>query len=134
MRAILEESRGTDADLDAAAHLEPPLVRQLVAAKIRDNNVISGAYKHVDGTSFAAPIVSSLAAQVLEANPALAPRQVKRLMMQTARRLSHVEVDRQGWGVVDARRALEAATREEAAQPPKNVRGASGAPRTRSGG
>ncbi len=29
-RAILEASRGTDADLDAAAHLEPPLVRQLV--------------------------------------------------------------------------------------------------------
>ena len=44
-------------------------LRQLVAAKLRDNNVISGAYKHVDGTSFAAPIVSSLAAQMLEANP-----------------------------------------------------------------
>ena len=135
MRAILEASRGTDADLDAAAHLGSPLVRQLVAAKIRDNNVISGAYKHVDGTSFAAPIVSSLAAQVLEVNPGLAPRQVKRLLLQTARRLSHVDVDRQGWGVVDARRALEAAAREEAALlPPKNVRGASGAPRTRSGG
>ena len=94
-------------------------MRQLVAAKIRDNNVISGAYKHVDGTSFAAPIVSSLAAQVLEANPGLAPRQVKRLLIQTARRLPHVEVDRQGWGVVDARRALEAATREAAALTPQ---------------
>jgi len=109
LRAALAESRGVDPDLDAALHLEPPLVRQLVAAKVRDNNVISGAYKHVDGTSFAAPIVSSLAAQVLEVNPALAPREVKRLLLQTARRLPHVEVDRQGWGVVDARRALEAA-------------------------
>jgi serine protease AprX len=136
MRAILGESRGADADLDAAAHLEPPLVRQLVAAKIRDHNVISGAYKHVDGTSFAAPIVSSLAAQMLEVNPGLGPRQVKRLLLQTARRLSHVEVDRQGWGVVDARGALAAAAwREETAPlPPKNVRGASGAPRTRPGG
>ena len=134
LRTILLESRGTDADLDAAAHLEPPLVRQLVAAKIRDNNVISGAYKHVDGTSFAAPIVSSLAAQMLEANPGLGPRQVKRLLLQTARRLPHVEVDRQGWGVVDARGALEAAKREETTLPPKNVRGASGAPRTRPGG
>ena len=70
---VLDAARGVDPDLDAAAHLEPPLLRQLVAAKIRDNNVISGAYKHVDGTSFAAPIVSSLAAQMLEANPALAP-------------------------------------------------------------
>jgi serine protease AprX len=134
LRAALEQGRGVDADLDAAAHLEAPLVRQLVAAKVRDNRVISGAYKHVDGTSFAAPIVSSLAAQVLEANPALTPGQVKRLLLQTARRLPHVAADRQGWGVVDARRALEAARREVAKRPPKNVRGAAGAPRTRPGG
>ena len=51
----------------------PPLLRELIAAKLRDNNVISGAYKHVDGTSFAAPIVASLAAQMLEANPELTP-------------------------------------------------------------
>jgi serine protease AprX len=134
IRATLEASRGVDADLDAAALLEPPLVRQLVAAKIHDHKVISGAYKHVDGTSFAAPIVSSLAAQVLEVNPGLVPRQVKRLLVETARRLPHVGVDRQGWGTVDARRALEAARHEPAALPQKNVRGASGAPRTRSGG
>lgn len=134
LRAMLEEGRGTDADLDAAAHLEAPLVRQLVAAKIRDHKVISGAYKHVDGTSFAAPIVSSLAAQMLEANGALGPAQVKRLLLQTARRLPHVAVDRQGWGVVDARRAVEAAVGEPPGRPPKNVRGATGAPRTRPGG
>jgi serine protease AprX len=107
--ARLGAGRGVDPDLDAAAHLEPPLVRQLVAAKVRDNNVISGAYKHVDGTSFAAPIVSSLAAQMLEANPGLAPHEVKGLIIRTARRLPHVETDRQGWGVVDARAAVEAA-------------------------
>ncbi len=43
---------------------------------------------------------------MLEANPGLAPRQVKRLVLQTARRLPHVDVDRQGWGVVDARAAV----------------------------
>jgi serine protease AprX len=134
LRAILEEGRGTDADLDAAAHLEPPLLRQLVGAKVRDHNVISSAYKHVDGTSFAAPIVASLAAQMLEVNPALAPRQVKRLLLQTARRLPHVDVDRQGWGVVDARRALDAAARAGTDGGPKNVRGALEAPRTRLGG
>jgi serine protease AprX len=107
--AVLEEGRGKDPDLDAAAALDTPLLRQLVAAKVRDNNVISGAYKHVDGTSFAAPIVSSLAARMLEANPALRPRELKRLLLLTARRLPHVEVDRQGWGVVDAPRAVEAA-------------------------
>jgi serine protease AprX len=130
---ILEAARGKDGDLDAAAHLEPPLLRQLVVAKIRDNNVISGAYKHVDGTSFAAPIVSSLAAQMLESNPDLAPRQVKRLVLQTARRLPHVEVDRQGWGVANARAAVEAA-RHAVGLPPKMRRGATGAPRERLGG
>jgi serine protease AprX len=71
--------------------------------------VISGAYKHVDGTSFAAPIVAAIAAQMLEANPRLKPRQVKRLLIATARRLPHVDIDRQGWGVVDPEAAVRAA-------------------------
>jgi len=112
LRTVVEQGRGIDPDLDAAAQLEPSMVRQLAAAKIRDNNVISGAYKHVDGTSFAAPIVSSLAAQILAVNPALAPREVKGLLVRTARRLPDVEVDRQGWGVVDARLALDRARQE----------------------
>jgi serine protease AprX len=109
LRQLLEAAGGVDPDLDAARALEPPLLRQLVAAKIRDHNVISGAYKHVDGTSFAAPIVSSLAALLVEADPSLTPRELKRLVVRTARRLPHVEVDRQGWGVVDVRRACLAA-------------------------
>jgi len=104
---VLEAHAGVDAALDAARHLAPPLVRQLVEAKIRDNNVISGAYKHVDGTSFAAPIVSSLAAQMLEANPALRPHEIKSILVATARRLPHVPVDRQGWGVVEPAAAVE---------------------------
>jgi serine protease AprX len=95
--------------------------------------VISGAYKHVDGTSFAAPIVSSLAAQMLESNPYLAPRQVKRLVLQTALRLPHVDVDRQGWGVANARAAVEAARHADGPLP-KMHRGATGAPREQLGG
>ena len=109
LRALIEAHPGTDPDLDAAAGLEPPLIRQLVGAKLRGNNVISGSYKHVDGTSFAAPIVSSIAAQMFEANPGLTPQDVKRILIQTARRLPQVDVDRQGWGVVDAERAVLAA-------------------------
>jgi serine protease AprX len=52
---------------------------------------------------------------MLEANPALRPLQLKRILLRTARRLPHVDVDRQGWGVVDARRAVEAAASEPAA-------------------
>jgi serine protease AprX len=123
--AIAGAGRGTDADIDAAAHLAPPLLRQLVAAKVRDNNVISGAYKHVDGTSFAAPIVSSLAAQMLEANPRLTPQQLKRLIVSTARRLPHVDTDRQGWGVVDAQGAVRAAAEAHAEPSRKQLRGTS---------
>ncbi|HEY7514958.1 MAG TPA: S8 family serine peptidase, partial [Vicinamibacteria bacterium] len=113
---ILAESPGVDPALDAARDLVAPLLRQLVVAKLRDNNVISGAYKHVDGTSFAAPIVASVAAQMLQANPQLTPQQAKLILIRTARRLPHVDPDRQGWGVVDARRAVEAAVEARAAR------------------
>jgi serine protease AprX len=130
--AILAESPGIDATLDAARTLAPALLRQLVVAKLRDNNVISDAYKHVDGTSFAAPIVSSIAARMLEANPRLKPQDAKLILIGTARRLPHVEVDRQGWGIVDPRAAIQAAVHvPEPSSPghlPKNAKGASRRP------
>jgi serine protease AprX len=119
LRDELRAHAGVDRDLDAALGLEPPLLRQLVLAKLRDNNVISGSYKHVDGTSFAAPIVSSIAAQMFEAHPRLTPRQAKRILMQTARRLPYVDPDRQGWGVVDARAAVLEAERLARGAPEK---------------
>jgi serine protease AprX len=109
LKAVIEAHQGVDGDLDGALGLEPPLIRQLVAAKMKGGNVISGAYKHVDGTSFAAPIVASIAAQMIEANPELAPQDIKRLLIDTARRIPGVSVDRQGWGVVDAEKAVHAA-------------------------
>ena len=109
LAAAIRASPGVDPALEEASGLATPLLRQLVNAKLRDNNVISEAYKHVDGTSFSAPIVASLAARMLEANPALSPQQIKLILMKTARRLPDVEVDRQGWGVVHPRAALEAA-------------------------
>jgi len=111
LRALIEAHPGVDPALDAAAHLEPPLIRQLVEGRRRDENVISGHYKHVDGTSFASPIVASLAAQMLEVNPALTPSAVRSILIRTARRLPHVPVDRQGWGMVSPARAIEEAER-----------------------
>ena len=49
------------------------------------------------------------AAQMLEANPNLTPQQIKRILIGSAERLPHYEVDRQGWGVIDPRRAVEMA-------------------------
>jgi serine protease AprX len=106
---ILEVNSGIDADLDAAVDRPPHSIRQIIALKLRRENVITKHYKYVDGTSFAAPIVSSVIAQMLEANPKLTPQQIKRTLICTAERLPHYEVDRQGWGVIDPRKAVEMA-------------------------
>ncbi|MBP6824754.1 MAG: S8 family serine peptidase [Acidobacteria bacterium] len=109
LRDVLKSFQGIDQQLDASSDLPVYLIRQLVSIKIHDANVISGHYKHVDGTSFAAPIVSSVVAQMLEANPRLTPQQVKRILIDTAIRLDSVSVDRQGWGTIIPARAVERA-------------------------
>ncbi|HEX5703998.1 MAG TPA: S8 family serine peptidase [Pyrinomonadaceae bacterium] len=107
---LIAANRGVDKDLDQAASLRLPLLRQLITIKLREGNVINEHYKYVDGTSFAAPIVSAIIACMLEANSKLTPQQIKRILIGTAERVPDVEVDRQGWGVVNARRAVEVAT------------------------
>lgn len=108
---IILAHAGVDKDLDGARGLAVPLLRQLISIKLREGNVINQHYKFVDGTSFAAPIVSSIVACMLEANPRLTPQQVKRVLIETAERVAGVEVDRQGWGVVVPRKAVESALR-----------------------
>lgn len=109
LHAIIRQNEGVDPDLDAALDRPVHSIRQIITLKIRRENVITMHYKYVDGTSFSAPIVSSLVAQMLEANPSLSPQQVKTILIRTAERLPHYEVDRQGWGVIDPRRAVEVA-------------------------
>ncbi|HSE15425.1 MAG TPA: S8 family serine peptidase [Pyrinomonadaceae bacterium] len=111
LRAIILEHATVDKDIYAARELPVSLLRQLITIKLREGNVINEHYKFVDGTSFAAPIVSSIAACLLEANPKLTPQQVKRILIDTAERVEGVEVERQGWGVVVPRKAVEMALR-----------------------
>ncbi|HVS21769.1 MAG TPA: S8 family serine peptidase [Pyrinomonadaceae bacterium] len=109
LRGKIVQHVGVDKDLDEARDLPAPLLRQLITIKLREGNVINQHYKYVDGTSFAAPIVSSIIACMLEANPRLSPQQIKRILIDTAERMPDIEVERQGWGVVSARRAVESA-------------------------
>src|SRR2546423_6566592 len=109
LREMIAENPGVDKDIDEAIELRIPLLRQLISIKLREGNVINEHYKYVDGTSFAAPIVSSIIACMLEANPNLLPQEVKRIIIETAERVRDVEVERQGWGVVNARLAVEQA-------------------------
>ncbi|HEY0365425.1 MAG TPA: S8 family serine peptidase [Pyrinomonadaceae bacterium] len=111
LREIILAHATVDKDIYAARELPVSLLRQLITIKLREGNVINEHYKFVDGTSFAAPIVSSIVACMLEANPKLTPQQVKRILIDTAERVDGVEVDRQGWGVVVPRKAVEMALR-----------------------
>src|SRR6201988_2546130 len=111
LKGILVAQEGVDKDLDEARDLPVPVLRQLITIKLHEGNVINKYYKFVDGTSFAAPIVASIAACMLEANPRLTPQQVKHILIDTAERVAGVEVERQGWGVVAPRKAVELALR-----------------------
>src|SRR6266481_9546428 len=106
---IIAAHTGVDRDLEEARDLPVPLLRQLITIKLQEGNVINQYYKFVDGTSFASPIVASIVACMLEANPKLTPQQVKRILIDSAERVEGVEVERQGWGVVVPRRAVSLA-------------------------
>ncbi|HSL52889.1 MAG TPA: S8 family serine peptidase [Pyrinomonadaceae bacterium] len=111
LREIILAHAAVDKDIYAARDLSVSLLRQLITIKLREGNVINKHYKFVDGTSFAAPIVSSILACILEANPKLTPQQAKRILIDSAERVDGVEVDRQGWGVVVPRKAVAMALR-----------------------
>jgi len=87
-------------------------IRAYVEAALQQEKIIAAHYQHVDGTSFAAPIVTSIVAQMIEANPTLTPGAVKNILLSTADRIVTEPVIRQGYGVVNAGRAVELAKTE----------------------
>ncbi len=86
--------------------------RAAIGEKLRERKVIATHYKHVDGTSFAAPITASVIAQMLEANPNLTPLAIKNILISTAQKLAHQPRIRQGYGVLNANLAVAEAARE----------------------
>ncbi len=88
-----------------------PEIRRAIQEYINEQKFIHPHYQQVDGTSMAAPIVSGIVAQMLEANSSLAPAQVKEILMATADPLNDASAERQGAGAVNAGRAVAAALR-----------------------
>ena len=87
-------------------------IRRFVEDALTQQKIVAAHYQHVDGTSFAAPIAASIVAQMIEANPRLTPGAVKNILISTADRISNEPAIRQGYGVVNARRAVELAKKE----------------------
>ena len=90
----------------------PDALRAWIDGKLRSEKIVGAHYQHVDGTSFAAPVVASVVAQMLEANPGLDPAAVKRLLLQTAEPVGTLPAIRQGYGLLDARASVLAARAE----------------------
>ncbi|MBP7998783.1 MAG: S8 family serine peptidase [Chloroflexi bacterium] len=94
-------------------------VRHAIHQRIREQKYIHPHYQHVDGTSMAAPIISGLVAQLLEALPTLTPEQIKDVLQKTAEPLRAIPFERQGWGVVNGCAAFAAAFRHTLGTIPK---------------
>jgi serine protease AprX len=84
-------------------------IYELLQQRIYAHKLIDGHHQHVDGTSVAAPIVSSVIAQMLEANPRLTPKQIRAILAATARPLPDIAAERQGAGYLNAAEAVQQA-------------------------
>jgi|CXWL01.1.fsa_nt_gi serine protease AprX len=112
-RESLEKS-WMNAGLDPAVlGLSNADARRMVVAELMVRKVVATHYQHVDGTSFAAPITASVAALMLQANPGLTPVMVKDILIMSASRLGGHPTIRQGFGILNARLAVELALKEE---------------------
>lgn len=72
------------------------------------NAAPGGGYRFANGTSFAAPMVSAIVAQMLQANPALEPMEVRDILRNTASRAENPN-NAIGWGIVNADAAVKVA-------------------------
>ncbi len=90
----------------------PKEMRKAIRARLDSEKFFAPYYQHVDGTSFAAPIVSSVVAQMLEANPKLTPTLIKMILETTARRLWDIAPEKQGYGLITSRACVQRALEE----------------------
>ncbi len=101
------------ADLDLPVRktkrLRSNALRDALQERIHAHKLINSHYQHVDGTSVAAPIVSSVIAQMLEANPALSPEQIRSILKETAISVTRIPPAQQGAGSVNPAEAVKAA-------------------------
>lgn len=78
-------------------------------ARIHKYKLIDAHHQHVDGTSVAAAIATSVVAQMLEANPRLSAGAIRAIVRATAISFPDVPEAVQGGGILDAHTAVLAA-------------------------
>ena len=110
--ALVRELKDSAELPESIAKADAERIRAYVDAALQQEKIVAAHYQHVDGTSFAAPIVASVVAQMIQANPSLTPGAIKNILISTADRILTEPVIKQGYGVVNARRAVELAKTE----------------------
>jgi serine protease AprX len=101
--------KAMELSLDALLQLEeelPDEVMTKLQARIYHHKVIDEHHQHVDGTSVAAPIVSAVIAQMLEANATLSPSDVRHILRASSDPLPHLPLEKQGAGLLKPKRAV----------------------------
>jgi serine protease AprX len=81
-------------------------IREAIIRRVQEAKYISPHFMHADGTSFAAPIVSSVVAQMLEVNPKLTPPMIREALFSMAKRIDGLAPERQGFGVIQPRKSV----------------------------
>jgi len=85
-----------------------PIPMASTLASQKASNVVSPGYIQLSGTSFAAPIVSGIAAQIIARNPTWGPDQIKGALMATARPTPSAVPGSLGLGEVNAVKSVTA--------------------------
>lgn len=84
-------------------------LKDKLLAKIREYKIVDSQHQYVSGTSVSTAIISSVVAQMLQANPRLTPPIIKAILIKTAKQLPDTPIEQQGAGVVDATAAVKVA-------------------------
>jgi serine protease AprX len=74
--------------------------------RIKELKLVTPHYQHVEGTSFAAPLIAGVVACMLEANPSLTPTDIRHVLMASAYKIAGASDERQGAGAVDGGQAV----------------------------
>jgi serine protease AprX len=82
-------------------YMAGPIARTSRLVNMFPSRVVAPGYMWMSGTSFAAPVVSGAAAQILASNPSFTPDQVKGALMATANALPLASPGSVGVGQVD---------------------------------
>jgi serine protease AprX len=85
-----------------------PIPMTSTLASQKASNIVSPGYIQLSGTSFAAPIVAGIAAQIIARNPSWGPDQVKGALMATARPTPSAVPGSLGLGEVNAIKSVTA--------------------------